>query len=141
MKVSSPCPGLTRVERLLDAGATLIGKTIAEEVSLGVLGEIPFDGTLLKPSAPDRHPPVPCSRARKPRRTSGSARRRPATPARAWSPRSMHVVVRKRRRALLGVEPFDLGLHRGGVGPRDLVPPDGPHDTRRSISTSACGPV
>jgi amidase len=27
------------VERLLDAGATLIGKTITDEVSLGILGE------------------------------------------------------------------------------------------------------
>jgi amidase len=33
------------VQRLLDAGATLIGKTITDEVSLGILGENPFDGT------------------------------------------------------------------------------------------------
>src|SRR5690242_20576994 len=33
------------VQTLLDAGATLIGKTITDEVSLGILGENPFDGT------------------------------------------------------------------------------------------------
>src|SRR5580700_5816519 len=33
------------VQRLLDAGASLIGKTITDEVSLGILGENPFDGT------------------------------------------------------------------------------------------------
>jgi hypothetical protein len=30
------------VQTLLDAGATLIGKTITDEVSLGILGENPF---------------------------------------------------------------------------------------------------
>src|SRR2546427_12246145 len=35
------------VQRLLDAGATLIGKTVTDEVSLGILGENPFDGTPL----------------------------------------------------------------------------------------------
>ena len=44
------------VQRLLDAGATLIGKTITDEVSLGILGENPFDGTPLNPRAPDRVP-------------------------------------------------------------------------------------
>jgi len=44
------------VQRLLDAGATLIGKTITDEVSLGILGENPFDGTPLNPKAPDRVP-------------------------------------------------------------------------------------
>jgi amidase len=44
------------VQRLLDAGATLIGKTITDEVSLGILGENPFDGTALNPRAPDRVP-------------------------------------------------------------------------------------
>ena len=44
------------VQRLLDAGATLIGKTITDEVSLGILGENPFDGTPLNPMAPDRVP-------------------------------------------------------------------------------------
>ncbi len=44
------------VQRLLDAGATLIGKTITDEVSLGILGENPFDGTALNPKAPDRVP-------------------------------------------------------------------------------------
>ena len=41
---------------LLDAGATLIGKTVTDEVSLGILGENPFDGTPLNPKAPDRVP-------------------------------------------------------------------------------------
>ena len=44
------------VQRLLEAGATLIGKTITDEVSLGILGENPFDGTALNPKAPDRVP-------------------------------------------------------------------------------------
>lgn len=44
------------VQRLLDVGATLIGKTITDEVSLGILGENPFDGTPLNPKAPDRVP-------------------------------------------------------------------------------------
>src|SRR4029450_3401509 len=42
------------VQQLLDAGATLIGKTVTDEVSLGILGENPFDGTPLHPNAPDR---------------------------------------------------------------------------------------
>jgi amidase len=44
------------VQRLLDAGATLVGKTITDEVSLGILGENPFDGTPLNPLAPDHVP-------------------------------------------------------------------------------------
>src|SRR5499425_1146888 len=44
------------VQRLLDSGATLIGKTITDEVSLGILGENAFDGTPLNPKAPDRVP-------------------------------------------------------------------------------------
>ena len=40
------------VQRLLDAGATLIGKTITDEVSLGILVEKSFHGTPLNPSAP-----------------------------------------------------------------------------------------
>ena len=44
------------VQRLLDAGCTLVGKTITDEVSLGILGENPFDGTALNPKAPDRVP-------------------------------------------------------------------------------------
>jgi amidase len=34
----------------------LIGKTVTDEVSLGILGENPFDGTPLNPKAPDRVP-------------------------------------------------------------------------------------
>jgi amidase len=44
------------VHTLLDAGATLIGKTITDEVSLGILGENAFDGTPLNSKAPDRVP-------------------------------------------------------------------------------------
>jgi amidase len=44
------------VQRLLDAGATLIGKTVTDEVSLGILGENPFDGTPLNPRAPEHVP-------------------------------------------------------------------------------------
>ena len=44
------------VERLLSAGASIIGKTATDEVSLGILGENPFTGTPLNPAAPDRVP-------------------------------------------------------------------------------------
>jgi len=44
------------VQTLLDAGASLIGKTITDEVSLGILGENAFDGTPLNSAAPDRVP-------------------------------------------------------------------------------------
>jgi amidase len=44
------------VQTLLDAGATLIGKTITDEVSLGILGENAFDGTPLNSAAPDLVP-------------------------------------------------------------------------------------
>src|ERR1700677_4947313 len=44
------------VQTLLDAGASLVGKTITDEVSLGILGENAFDGTPLNSAAPDRVP-------------------------------------------------------------------------------------
>ena len=44
------------VEALLSAGASVIGKTITDEVSLGILGENPHDGTPVNPRAPDRVP-------------------------------------------------------------------------------------
>ena len=44
------------VETLLDAGASIIGKTVTDEVSLGILGENAHDGTPLNPRAPDRVP-------------------------------------------------------------------------------------
>jgi len=44
------------VQTLLDAGATLIGKTITDEVSLGILGENPFYGTPVNPRAPGHVP-------------------------------------------------------------------------------------
>src|SRR5215470_18585779 len=44
------------VQRLLDAGAALIGKTITDEVSLGIVGENAFYGTPVNPRAPGRVP-------------------------------------------------------------------------------------
>jgi amidase len=44
------------VQTLLDAGAELIGKTITDEVSLGILGENPFEGTPTNPRAPGHVP-------------------------------------------------------------------------------------
>ncbi len=44
------------VERLLAAGASVVGKTITDEVSLGILGENPHDGTAVNPAAPGRVP-------------------------------------------------------------------------------------
>ena len=44
------------VQTLLDAGAELIGKTITDEISLGILGENPFEGTPTNPRAPGRVP-------------------------------------------------------------------------------------
>ena len=44
------------VQTLLDAGATLIGKTVTDEVSLGILGENPFYGTPVNSRAPGRVP-------------------------------------------------------------------------------------
>jgi len=44
------------VQKLLDAGATLIGKTITDEVSLGIVGENAFYGTPVNIRAPGRVP-------------------------------------------------------------------------------------
>jgi amidase len=44
------------VQALLDAGAALTGKTITDEVSLGILGENAFEGTPLNPAAPGHVP-------------------------------------------------------------------------------------
>ena len=44
------------VQTLLDAGARFVGKTITDEVSLGILGENAFDGTPINTAAPDRVP-------------------------------------------------------------------------------------
>lgn len=44
------------VQTLLDAGADLVGKTITDEVSLGILGENAFDGTPINTAAPERVP-------------------------------------------------------------------------------------
>jgi amidase len=44
------------VQTLLDAGASVIGKTVTDEVSLGILGENAHDGTPLNAAAPDRVP-------------------------------------------------------------------------------------
>jgi amidase len=44
------------VDALLEAGATLIGKTITDEISLGLLGINRFYGTPQNPRSPDRVP-------------------------------------------------------------------------------------
>ncbi len=44
------------VAKLLAAGASVIGKTVTDEVSLGILGENAHDGTPPNPRAPDRVP-------------------------------------------------------------------------------------
>jgi len=44
------------VERLLQAGADLTGKTITDEISLGFFGQNAFYGTPLNPKMPDRVP-------------------------------------------------------------------------------------
>lgn len=44
------------VERLLQAGASVIGKTATDEISLGILVENPHSGTPVNPRAPDRVP-------------------------------------------------------------------------------------
>ena len=44
------------VERLLQAGASVIAKTATDEISLGILGESAFTGTPSNPAAPDRVP-------------------------------------------------------------------------------------
>jgi amidase len=44
------------VDALLSAGATLSGKTVTDEISLGLLGINKFYGTPLNPRAPDRVP-------------------------------------------------------------------------------------
>ncbi|OYW97978.1 MAG: glutamyl-tRNA amidotransferase, partial [Bosea sp. 32-68-6] len=44
------------VQTLLDAGARFVGKTITDEVSLGILGENAFDGTPINSAAPERVP-------------------------------------------------------------------------------------
>src|SRR5882724_10882014 len=44
------------VDTLLAAGASLTGKTITDEISLGLLGINKFYGTPLNPRAPDRVP-------------------------------------------------------------------------------------
>ena len=44
------------VQTLLAAGASVVGKTVTDEVSLGILGENAHDGTPLNPAAPDRVP-------------------------------------------------------------------------------------
>src|SRR5690242_5458826 len=51
------------VQTLLDAGATLIGKTITDEVSLGILGENAFDGTPVNVRARGRVPGGSSSRS------------------------------------------------------------------------------
>lgn len=44
------------VDALLEAGASVVGKTVTDEVSLGILGENAHDGTPPNPAAPGRVP-------------------------------------------------------------------------------------
>lgn len=44
------------IDTLLAAGATLVGRTITDEISLGLLGRNQFYGTPINPRAPDRFP-------------------------------------------------------------------------------------
>ena len=44
------------VDRLLRSGASVIGKTATDEISLGILGENPFTGTPINPADPGRVP-------------------------------------------------------------------------------------
>ncbi len=53
---STPTRHAWAVQTLLDAGASVVGKTITDEVSLGILGENAHDGTPLNPAAPGRVP-------------------------------------------------------------------------------------
>jgi len=53
---SVPSQHASLVQIFLDAGASLIGKTITDEVSLGILGENAFYGTPVNPRAPDHVP-------------------------------------------------------------------------------------
>ncbi|MGI3778591.1 MAG: amidase [Janthinobacterium lividum] len=54
----APTPGrhAAVVQALLDAGASVVGKTVTDEVSLGILGENAHDGTPRNAAAPDRVP-------------------------------------------------------------------------------------
>ncbi|MEI7714374.1 MAG: amidase family protein, partial [Rhodospirillales bacterium] len=54
--VSLPSKHAWVVERLLSSGASIVGKTGTDEVSLGILGENPFTGTPVNPSYRDRVP-------------------------------------------------------------------------------------
>jgi len=51
-----PARNAWAVQALLDAGAALVGKTVTDEVSLGILGENAFDGTPPNPAAPGHVP-------------------------------------------------------------------------------------
>ncbi len=53
---ATPTEHAVIVQRLLDAGASVIGKTVTDEVSLGILGENVHDGTPPNPAAPSRVP-------------------------------------------------------------------------------------
>ncbi len=53
-----PVPGRNAwvTQALLDGGAALVGKTITDEVSLGIFGENTFHGTPTNSVAPERVP-------------------------------------------------------------------------------------
>ena len=44
------------VQVLVDAGASMVGKTITDEITRGILGENPHYGTPVNPMAPERVP-------------------------------------------------------------------------------------
>ena len=52
----TPAKHAWAVQTLLDAGCSLIGKTVTDAVSLGILGENAFDGTPKNVRAPGRVP-------------------------------------------------------------------------------------
>ena len=53
---ATPSRHAAAVQALLDAGASVVGKTVTDEVSLGILGENAHDGTPRNPAAPGRVP-------------------------------------------------------------------------------------
>ncbi len=73
------------VQSLLHAGARVIGKTVTDEVSLGILGENAFDGTPLNPAAPDRVPGGSSSGSAAGPKACGSRAPVAHGPASAWT--------------------------------------------------------
>lgn len=108
------------VEQLLTAGATCVGKVVADELTYSLEGENPFWGTPLNPKAPDRMPggsssgsasSVACGLADFSLGTdSGGSIRVPASFCGVWGMRpSLH------RISEAGVLPFMPGVSTVGV--------------------------